>query len=50
MQLLTSCIEAGGDRSTDTAAPTLGQHTDEILQSLGYDASDIEKLRESKTV
>ena len=50
MQLLASCIEAGGDRSTDTAAPTLGQHTDEILQSLGYDEHDIENLRESKTI
>ena len=27
------------------AAPTLGQHTDEILASLGYGPADIERLR-----
>jgi crotonobetainyl-CoA:carnitine CoA-transferase CaiB-like acyl-CoA transferase len=30
--------------------PTLGQHTDEILAELGYDANEIEALAESKIV
>jgi crotonobetainyl-CoA:carnitine CoA-transferase CaiB-like acyl-CoA transferase len=29
------------------ASPTLGQHTAEILTSLGYDGGDIQRLRES---
>ena len=28
-----------------TATPDLGEHNDEILQSLGYDAEAIEKLK-----
>ena len=28
-----------------TAAPHLGQHTEEVLGELGYDAADIERLR-----
>jgi crotonobetainyl-CoA:carnitine CoA-transferase CaiB-like acyl-CoA transferase len=31
-------------------APTLGQHTDEILASLGYDAAEIEELRAAQVV
>ncbi|MBQ4507216.1 MAG: CoA transferase [Firmicutes bacterium] len=30
--------------------PTIGQHNDEILASLGYSKEDIEALRESKTI
>lgn len=33
-----------------TPPPTLGQHTDEILQSAGLDESKIAKLRESGVV
>jgi alpha-methylacyl-CoA racemase len=33
-----------------TIAPTIGQHTDEILSSLGYHATKIAKLRESGAV
>jgi crotonobetainyl-CoA:carnitine CoA-transferase CaiB-like acyl-CoA transferase len=32
------------------APPTLGQHTDEILKSIGYTARDISALRESKSI
>lgn len=49
-QLLGPCIDAGVDRSTDTAAPTLGQHTDEILQSIGYDQNAINELREQNWI
>jgi len=50
MQLLVSPIEAGIDHSTDTAAPALGQHTDEILQSIGYEQADIDEMRERNWV
>lgn len=33
-----------------TCAPTLGQHTDEILQSLGYCAEEIKTLRANRVV
>jgi crotonobetainyl-CoA:carnitine CoA-transferase CaiB-like acyl-CoA transferase len=39
----------GGPR-IDTPPPTVGQHTGEILQSLGYSASEIEKFRAQKIV
>ncbi len=31
-------------------APTLGQHTDEILQELGYSGAEIEDLRQSEVI
>lgn len=34
----------------DSCAPTLGQHTDEIMQSLGYSAEEIKQLRERRVV
>ena len=36
---------AQGGPQIDTPPPALGQHNDEILQSLGYSASDIDQLR-----
>jgi formyl-CoA transferase len=36
--------------SLRTATPERGQHTEEILTSLGYDAVAIEKLRAEKVV
>jgi crotonobetainyl-CoA:carnitine CoA-transferase CaiB-like acyl-CoA transferase len=50
LQVLAPCIDAGVDRSTDTAAPTLGQHTDEILKSVGFDQSSIDKLRKQNVI
>ncbi len=32
------------------APPMLGQHTDEVLRSLGYSAGDVAALKESKIV
>ncbi len=34
----------------ETAPPTLGQHTDEILEKIGYSMEEIQKLREEKTI
>src|SRR5690606_6417969 len=31
-------------------APTLGEHTDEVMQSLGYSAAEIEELRKKRVV
>ena len=39
------CEMTGFDRSIRTATPDLGEHNDEVLRSLGYDAEAIEKLR-----
>lgn len=50
MELLSPCISAGSDRRADTAAPALGQHTDEVLQSVGYEISDIEALRKRELI
>ncbi|MFT7649412.1 MAG: crotonobetainyl-CoA:carnitine CoA-transferase CaiB-like acyl-CoA transferase [Candidatus Poriferisodalaceae bacterium] len=38
------------DTSIRTPAPTLGQHTDEILTELGYSADEIVALRTSRTI
>ena len=32
------------------AAPTLGQHTEEILREVGYDDKQIEELRQSGVI
>lgn len=38
----------GGELPTPTKAPTVGQHTDEVLTKvLGYDAANIQRLRDS---
>ncbi|QET05991.1 MULTISPECIES: CaiB/BaiF CoA transferase family protein [Cupriavidus] len=36
--------------SVDTPPPQLGEHTDEILAQLGYDATDIASLKEARAV
>ena len=41
---------AGNPKVPARAAPAIGEHTDEVLRSLGYDSAEIEKLRLSKAV
>ena len=37
---------SGGDPEIDTPPPVLGEHTDHVLEDLGYDAERIARLRE----
>ena len=41
---------SGGERATETHAPTLGEHTNAILAEAGYGAAEIEALRSSGAV
>lgn len=45
-----SPIKFSDFKPTITGAPLLGEHTDEILSSLGYDADAIAELRSKKVV
>jgi crotonobetainyl-CoA:carnitine CoA-transferase CaiB-like acyl-CoA transferase len=44
------CEITGFDREIRTATPDLGEHTDEILGSLGYGAEEIERLRAARAI
>lgn len=41
---------AGGNPDIDTPPPRLGEHTDNVLQSLGYSTEDIAKLRQEEAI
>lgn len=52
-QLAFPVIMSGGDvevKNVKSAPPSLGQHTDEILYDLGYDAETVRVLREQEVV
>jgi crotonobetainyl-CoA:carnitine CoA-transferase CaiB-like acyl-CoA transferase len=44
------CEITGFDRDIRSATPDLGEHNDEILRSLGYDAAAIEKLKAARAI
>jgi crotonobetainyl-CoA:carnitine CoA-transferase CaiB-like acyl-CoA transferase len=44
------CEITGFDREIRTATPDLGEHTNEILSSLGYSAEEIEKLKAARAI
>jgi crotonobetainyl-CoA:carnitine CoA-transferase CaiB-like acyl-CoA transferase len=44
------CEITGFDREIRTATPDLGEHTHEILRSLGYGAEEIEKLKATRAI
>ena len=44
------CEITGFDREIRTATPDLGEHTYEILASLGYSAEEIEKLKAARAI
>ena len=45
-----SPIKFSGFTPTITGAPLLGEHTDEVLATLGYGADQIAKLHDEKVV
>jgi crotonobetainyl-CoA:carnitine CoA-transferase CaiB-like acyl-CoA transferase len=44
------CQITGYDRELRTATPELGEHNEEILGSLGYDAGEIAKLKAARVI
>jgi succinate---hydroxymethylglutarate CoA-transferase len=43
-------VRCAGEEAPARAAPALGEHTEEILREIGYDAGRIRTLRESKVI
>ena len=44
------CEITGFDREIRTATPDIGEHNSQILQTLGYGADEIEKLRVARVI
>ena len=49
-RMVASPIKSEAQDAPGEAAPALGQHTDELLAALGYDATRIETLRRDKVI
>jgi formyl-CoA transferase len=45
-----SPVRLDGERGQPTAAPTLGEHTDEVLAGLGYGADEIRAFRDAGVI
>ena len=43
-------LASNGDPGADTPGPVLGQHTDEVLGEVGYEAADIAALRQDGVI
>jgi crotonobetainyl-CoA:carnitine CoA-transferase CaiB-like acyl-CoA transferase len=44
------CQITGFDRAIRTATPDIGEHNSEILQTLGYGADEIAKLKADRVI
>jgi crotonobetainyl-CoA:carnitine CoA-transferase CaiB-like acyl-CoA transferase len=44
------CEITGFDRAIRTATPDLGEHNDEVLRSLGYDAAAIAEMKAKQVI
>jgi len=49
-RMVASPVLSGGARTPDRPAPRLGQHTDELLGGLGYDAARLAALRKAGVI
>ena len=49
-RMVAAPVRTEGEPAPAAPAPKLGQHTDELLQSLGYDAKRIDELRRAKVI
>ena len=43
-------VRMSGEEAPARPAPALGEHTDELLREIGYDAARIGKLRDAKVI
>jgi crotonobetainyl-CoA:carnitine CoA-transferase CaiB-like acyl-CoA transferase len=50
LRVLANPIKLGGERLPSRRAPRLGEHTDEVLTSLGYDPARIAALRKDGVI
>lgn len=49
-RMISSPVKSGGSETPVNPAPALGQHTDELLGGIGYDAERLDALRKAKAI